>query len=253
MTESHEIIAVEAVAIAAPVSRQVHPVVAAMMAGSPTPETLRELLKVQREWEADEARKAFTRAMVALKRDLPAVIARDATVDFTGAKGRTHYTHATLAGAMAAVSDVLASHGFSVGWIPSTDDRMVRVTCRLTHAEGHCEEATLSSPPDTSGSKGQAQAVASTVTLLQRYTLLALLGIATADMHDPGPREPDPGSVDPKRNLEIAAIVRKRGLSVAAAEEHVGRRVKDWTGADLAKLRAWVTSQSAASEPGKEG
>jgi hypothetical protein len=42
----------------------------------------------------------------------------------------------------------------------------------------------MTAPIDTSGSKSPAQGVASTITLLQRYTALSLLGIATADMKD---------------------------------------------------------------------
>lgn len=253
MSETHEIIAVEAVPVTPSQGRQVHPVVAAMMATSPTPDTLRELLRVQREWEADEARKAYTRALVDLKRDLPSVLARDKRVSYGSGGGAVGYTHTSLAAAVEATARVLSDHGFSLSWTPTTDERAVSVTCRLTHREGHSEACTLSAPPDAKGSKSPAQAIASTVTLLQRYTMLSLLGIATADMHDPEPREPDPGSVDPKRNLDVAGIIRRKGLSVEAAEEHVGRRVKAWTGADLARLRAWVSQQAPAREPGSEG
>jgi len=93
--------------------------------------------------------------------------------------------------ALDSVTEPLTRHGFSLGWVPTTGDRgEVRVTCRLTHAEGHSEETTLVAPPDTSGLKNPAQAIASTITLLQRYTALSLLGIATADTTDPTPDEP---------------------------------------------------------------
>jgi hypothetical protein len=69
------------------------------------PRDAAQLLEVQREYEANEARKAYAMALVNLKRDLPTVIARDKTVDFTGSSGkRTTYTHASLAGVMDAVT-----------------------------------------------------------------------------------------------------------------------------------------------------
>ena len=216
-----------------------------MLAASPDPGTLRELLAVQREWEAGEARKAFAAALVALKRDLPTVIARDALVDYQGSKGRTRYTHASLAGVMEAITEPLTRHGFSLAWKPATPAAGVSVTCRLTHAAGHFEEASLTAPADTSGSKSSAQAIASTITLLQRYTALSLLGIATADMKEPEGEQaqPAPDGVDSERNLRAVGWLVSKGKTRVDAEALVGRKVGDWTSADLDRLRAWAAPQ----------
>lgn len=231
----------------------VHPLVARAMEANPNTETLRELMAMQKEWEAGEARKAYTRAIVALKEDLPTVIAKDATVDFTSqrTKTRTHYTHTSLAKAMAEVTPALTDHGFSLAWVPSTEGDRVSVTCRLTHSEGHFEECTLVAPRDVSGNKSPAQGIASTITLLQRYTALSLLGIATADMTDPTGEgaEPAPDHVDATRNLKAVGAIQKRGLDLAEAAKLVGRQVPDWTTTDLDKLRGWIRSQRAASAP----
>lgn len=232
------------------------PVVAAGMAilqQSPSPETLRALLDVQREWERGEARKAFTRALVDLKRDLPAIIAKDATVDFTSAKGRTHYRHATLAGVLDAVVEPMSRHGFSHSWIPSTGPGGVTVICRLTHSAGHYEETTISAPLDDSGGKNKVQGVGSTITYLQRYTLLAILGVATGDMPEPtGEPPPAPAdSIDTARNLRAVEAIRKAGRTIEAAQALVGRRVPEWTTADLDKLRAWL-APAPQEEPAHE-
>lgn len=227
----------------------VSPVVSAsldILRKNPSPETLKELLAVQREWEANEARKAYAMSMVALKRDLPTVIERDQTVDYTGKSGiRTYYTHASLAGVMDAVTTPLTAHGFSLTWHPVTGKDGVTVTCRLTHAAGHFEETAISAPPDVSGSKSPAQAVASTITLLQRYTALSLLGIATADMEEPrGTDEPaNSGSnVDSARNLRAVGRLRQYNRTREQAEDFLGRSVKDWTEADLESLSRWAKS-----------
>jgi hypothetical protein len=224
---------------------RMHPLVAvAMASGTLEPGTLRELLAVQREYEAGEARKAFTRALVALKRDMPTVLARDATVDFTSAKGRTHYKHTSLAHALDQITEPLTAHGFSLAWTPARSERgEVIVTCRLTHAEGHHTECTLSAPVDTSGNKSPAQGVASTVTLLSRYTALSLLGIATADMADPAPAErveADGPHIDAARNLRAVGRLARLGRTREDAERYIGRPVQAWTAADLARLAAWV-------------
>lgn len=229
-----------------------HPLVAAaMQTGSLDPATLRELLEVQRAWEAGESRKAFTRALVALKRDLPTTIKRDAAVDFTNKSGfRTHYRHASLAHALEEVTPALTAHGFALAWEPKTEGNMVHVTCRLTHAEGHSEATTISAPVDTSGNKSPAQGVASTITLLSRYTALALLGIATSDMGDPQdtPRAEEPDRVDTGRNLRAAAALKKYNRTRAQAEEFLGSPVSDWTAVDLDKLRTWVKDEEGTEK-----
>lgn len=233
-----------------------------MLSANPNPETLRELLAVQKEWEANEARKAFAVALVALKRDLPTVIARDKTVAFEARGGKTSYTHASLAGVMDAITDPLTQHGFSLAWTPTTGKDGVSVTCKLTHSAGHREECTISAPPDTSGSKSPAQAVASTITLLQRYTALSLLGIATADMKEPDGSEdkaPSSDAVDSARNLTAVGWLLKQGKARVDAEKFVGRPVAEWTASDLARLKVWGAPQrdpatgEAIPEPGANG
>jgi hypothetical protein len=237
---------------------RMHPLVAmAMRGGTLDPSTLRELLAVQREYEAGEARKNFTRALTALKRDLPTVIARDKIVDFAGKTGaRTRYTHSSLAQVIDAVTAPLTAHGFSLAWEPRRLERGdVEVTARLTHAEGHSESCTLSAPVDTSGSKSPAQSVASTVTLLSRYTALSLLGIATADQQEPGPIEPparDGTHVDSARNLRAVERLSKLGLSRADAERHVGRPVSEWTAGDIQRLATWARGEVAADDEPRE-
>lgn len=213
----------------------------AIMKQNPSLDALQQLLSVQREWEANEARKAYSAAMVGLKRDLPTVIAKDKTVSFNATK----YTHTSLGAVMEAITGPLTQHGFSLTWKPSTGAEGVTVTCRLTHSDGHFEEATISAPVDTSGSKSKMQGVASTITLLQRYSALSLLGIATADMKDPEPDKPTDDAVNSAHNLKAMGWLAKQGKTKVQAEELVGRSVKDWTTADLAQLKAWATTGEA--------
>jgi hypothetical protein len=228
--------------------QRMHPLVhAAIATGTLDPQSLRELLAVQREWEAGEARKAYTRALAALKADLPTVIGHDSDVDYPNKAGhRTKYSHASLAAVMDAVTDPLTRHGFSLSWTPATTERLVRVTCRLTHTEGHFEEASLESPADTSGNKSPAQGIASTITLLSRYSALALLGIATRDMREPtGERTEEPEKIDGDKNLRAVAAIQKAGRAIKDAEELVGRTTAVWTADDRRAIKRWLEGESA--------
>lgn len=224
-----------------PHQTQTHPLVAAAMAhGQMDPATLRELLQLQREWEAGEAKRAYAQALVSLKRDLPSVLARDRKVSFSG----TNYTHTSLAYAVEAILPHLIKHGFSHTWIPASDRGVVRVTCRLTHAMGHSEESTIEAPPDDKGSKSKAQGVASTITLLERYTLLAILGIATSDMKEPEGVGKD--SVDTRSNLRTVGWIVRNGYSVDDVCAWVGGRKEDaWTVADVDTIRRRIKAERA--------
>jgi hypothetical protein len=242
MSDSHN----AAVAVIERQPEAMSPVVRAgmeILAQNPSPETLRELLAVQKEWEANEARKRFAQALVDLKRDLPTVLRHDKTVHFESSKGTTHYTHVSLAAANEAITEPLSRHGFALTFTPSTTDRGVSVRCQLRHAAGHFEESSLTAPLDTSGNKNPVQQVASTVTYLKRYLTLSMLGIATADMPDADEAPaaaPDPERIDTARNMRAIDALKKYGKTRGDAEEYLGKTIAGWTTADLEQLKAWV-------------
>ena len=140
---------------------------------------LQELLNVKERWDAIEARKAFVVAMNAFKAH-PLTITKNKQVNF----GNTHYSHATLDHVVDVVTGGLGQHGISHRWSVEQGDGNIKVTCILTHELGHSESTTLSATADTSGSKNAIQAIGSTVTYLQRYTLLAATGLAAANTDD---------------------------------------------------------------------
>lgn len=147
-------------------------------------EQLERLMALQERYEANEAKKEFVAAMTRFKEN-PKIIEKNATVDFTSAKGRTHYKHATLANVCDVIGPALSEVGISHRWeTEQQDGGMIRVTCILTHARGHSERVWLQAGKDESGNKNSIQAVGSTVTYLQRYTLLAASGMAVADQRD---------------------------------------------------------------------
>jgi hypothetical protein len=146
---------------------------------------LEALLKVQMQWEANEAKKAYVVAMAAFKKKPPEIL-KDKNVKYHTQKGDVDYKHATLHNVTTCINKALSEHGLTAAWVTSQDNGSVKVTCKITHTQGHSEETCLSAPPDNTGSKNAIQAIGSTVTYLQRYTLLALTGLATADQDDDG-------------------------------------------------------------------
>lgn len=140
---------------------------------------IEKFMELQMRWEADQARKAFVADMAEFKKAPPEVV-KDKLVQYSG----TSYMHASLGNVTEAIVAGLAMHGFSHRWDTQQEGGQIVVTCILTHKLGHSERTTLSGTKDDSGKKNGIQQVASTITYLQRYTLLAATGIATKEQPD---------------------------------------------------------------------
>lgn len=160
-------------------------ILSAAVAKGVDPATLKQLMDLQERYEANEARKEFVAAMAAFKAKPPR-ISKNKEVDFTGSTNkRTHYKHATLDNVCDVIGSALAEHGLSFTWrTEQLEGGLIRVSCILTHQRGHSQETSLQAGRDDSGNKNNIQAVGSTVTYLQRYTLLAATGMAVADGTD---------------------------------------------------------------------
>jgi ERF superfamily protein len=208
---------------------------------------------MQKEHEANVAKRAFIQAKVALKKMLPAWLPRDKEVKFQDVR----YTHTSLAAAMDIIQPNLNEFGFSLSWKTATNpkDGKVIVTAVLEHEAGHSEETTLEAAPDMKGSKSGGQGVASTVTVLMRYTGLALLGLTTADMKEDGDEHevaPEAGRVDTKRNMKALREIVEKGKTKEDAEKLVNRPFQKWTLDDLNKLRNWIRPAAAEAAPEPE-
>lgn len=162
---------------------------------------LERLMALQERWEAGEARKAFTIAMTEFKAE-PLEIFKRKTVEFND----VHYKHAELSDVADVIVPAMARHGLSHRWDVKQENARVTVTCTVTHRAGHAESVTMDAAPDDSGKKNKIQQIASAVTYLQRYTLLAIAGLATKSEDDDG-RGAEGGGID------ITALVLELGAT----------------------------------------
>lgn len=149
-------------------------------------EVLEKLMGLQERYDANMARKAFDNAVAEAKGEIPA-IEKGKHVGFeTRGGGTTNYNHETLGMIAAVVDPILHRHGLSYRFRADQGEKGVSVTCVLSHRDGYSEETTLSAGADSSGGKNGIQAIGSTTTYLQRYTLKLALGLATTDKDDDG-------------------------------------------------------------------
>ena len=169
--------------IAEPVSGLPATMIERAIASGASVEVMEKLLDMHARWEAMQARKAFDNAMAQLRENMPTVV-KNQNVDFTTQKGRTNYKYEDLSDVTEALSPVMSGLGLSFRWRTDNSSGGVKVTCVITHRDGHSEETSLVAPVDQSGNKNAIQAIGSAVTYLQRYTLKAAVGIAASNDDD---------------------------------------------------------------------
>lgn len=184
------------------------------------PEKLGEMMALQERWEANEARKAFNQAMASFRQKAESLlIAKTNKVSYGGKGGSsTSYSHAPLSGVIKVVSPVLAEHGLSFRWRTEQQGGVIRVTCVVTHRDGHSEETSLEASPDQTGGKNAVQAIGSTTTYLQRYTLKAICGVSEADDDTDGAPAPLTNQEQQDAHLTWVSAMREAD-TISSAEE----------------------------------
>ena len=187
-----------------------------------SPEMMDKLMDLQERHERNLGRKAFDNAIAAAKAEIP-TIGKNREVDFTSQKGRTNYKYEDLAGIAKVVDPILSAHGLSYRYRTAQEGDQVQVTCVLSHREGYSEETSLSANRDNSGNKNSIQAVSSTITYLQRYTLKAALGLAAGQDDDgqASERDEDKEPLDPARVAHIRNELETLGVEEAAFCEYL--------------------------------
>jgi len=181
---------------------------------------LEKLMELQQRWEDNEARKAFTISMTDFRSACPSI-----TKDKEGHQSK----YASLAHTLSLIKKSLSEHGLSHNWKTNqSENGLISVTCCVTHKLGYQECTTMSASAETSGSKNPIQAIGSTITYLERYTLFAILGLASTDQDDDGA-----GSIE--------FVTDEQAANLQSLLEEVG--------ADKAKFLKFFKSQSFDNIP----
>ena len=148
--------------------------------------TMERLWALNEKVEAANAKKAYDKAMAQFKAD-PPTLEKDKKVTYETDKGVTEYYHTTLGASNDKIALGLGKYNMSHKWeVTQPSGDQIFVKCVITHEQGHSESVQMNSSRDASGGKNNIQSLASTVSYLERYTLLAATGLAAQDMDDDG-------------------------------------------------------------------
>ena len=136
---------------------------------------MKEMLALQKEYEANEARKAFHQALSEFKKNPPQIVK-----DKLNKQYGSNYT--SIGNMVNTVNEALGEAGLNARWdFPPTDGNEIICSCILSHRLGHEESVTLSGPVDTSGAKNPLQGRKSARTYLKLETFEAVTGVASID------------------------------------------------------------------------
>ena len=140
-------------------------------------DVIERLAKLQMQFTDREDKIAFRNAMTLFKDDMPKIIRNRGIND---KEGNEKYKVVALEDVADPVMKALVKLGITYRY-KTTDmpDGRTRVTCILGLQGTAYEEegSTLAAPPDTAGGKDPLKAVGSTVSYLEKYTLMASVGM----------------------------------------------------------------------------
>lgn len=178
----------------------------AIQSGQPL-EIIREAIALSKELKREQALEAFDAAVADAKAEIgPAIKNRT---------GNNSKRYADFAAYAAVVDPIIGKHGLSYRFRTTQDDR-IHVTCVLSHRAGHREETTLAGPADSTGSKNAIQAIGSTLTYLQRYTLVQALGLAASEDDDgqKSDQTTDDGPISGEQAATVRDLIDETGTDI---------------------------------------
>jgi hypothetical protein len=144
-------------------------------------------------------------------------------------KGKSGHNckYATLPSIHAVIKKPLHECGLTFRYEQEVKNNEMTVRCIVTHEAGHSESTKMSAPMDASGSKNDIQAIGSSNSYLQRYTLIGALGIVTADTDDDGMRASE---INIRDLLDFNRLIRDRFDEISGIKEALANEDYDLAG-----------------------
>jgi len=144
-------------------------------------EALERLVALKERVDRENARRAFFEALSRAQDEMPEIPKRHQASIVTKSGAAFSYRYAALEDITRVVRPVLARHGLSYAWDVTQGENALVVTCVLRHVDGHEERASFPVPVDSGARMSAAQANGAALTYGRRQSLIAVLGLTTAD------------------------------------------------------------------------
>lgn len=144
-------------------------------------EALERLVALKERVDAEQARRAYFEALAAAQEEMPEIPKKRTAQIATRSGGSYSYRYAALEDITRTIRPILRKHGLSYAWDVTQAEGALIVTCVLRHVDGHEERASFPVPIDSGARMSAAQANGAALTYGRRQSLIAVLGLTTAD------------------------------------------------------------------------
>jgi hypothetical protein len=143
-------------------------------------EHLERLMVLKKEWDSQEARKAFDEAMSKFQSECPAI--KKTKRGGVTKDGQVAYYYAPIENIEGQTKELRSECGFSYLIKTEFPEGKVRAFCEVRHIRGHSETSMVEMPLLTkTGVMSDAQVTAGTITFCKRYAFCDAFGIMTQD------------------------------------------------------------------------
>lgn len=179
-----------------------------------------QLIELQKQHESHLRRRAFDDSLARVQAVMPRVI-QNGLIDYGQNKAKIPY--AKLEDIDAVIRPIYSSEGFAVRWntedVPLGEKLYIRVTGTFS-CSGHSEMQSLTLPPDTSGGKNGAQAIASTVAYGKRQILKMFFHIIEEGKDIDGAKREDLEPISPQQCDDLRVALESVDANIPAFTKH---------------------------------
>jgi hypothetical protein len=145
-------------------------------------EVLERLVALQERVTERNARAAFFEAVSSFQEECPEIRKSKTAQIATRGGTKYSYTYAPLEEITRTIRPALKRNGLSYSWdVSVAEGKVLVVTAVLRHIDGHSERASFPVPVDTAAAMSDAQKNGAALTYGRRQSLIAVLGLTTAD------------------------------------------------------------------------
>lgn len=181
----------------------------ALAAGPEGVASLKDLVALHQQLQERDAKMQYGEALAAFQAEVP-VIRKNKEAEIAARSGRSYtYRYADLASLTATIRPLLTKHGLSYSFGMTLDGGVATITVTLRHVAGHSETSgfpcAVASP--NPGMSLQQQA-GGAYTFAQRYALIGMLGLTTAE---------DDLDGQEAANLDNTPVTEKEAVSLIVA------------------------------------
>lgn len=175
-------------------------------------EALERLVALKERLDRESARRAFAAALAAAQAEMPEVPRRHRAEIVSRSGARYSYSYAALEDITRVIQPVMRRHGLSYAWDVTQAEGALLVTCVLRHVDGHEVRAGFPVPVDTAARMSAAQQNGAALTYGRRQSLIAVLGLTTADEDVDGVGDGlEAGTITPQQAADLDALIDEVG------------------------------------------